>query len=161
MSDIKDGKCKCDLELEKYKIHLEFLKFEATILWQIFNAFFIANAVFIGFIATSFNEAGKSFILLFWAGVAGLILSLLWLITFSGNSKWYYFRMKQTKDAEKKFTDCINDDKWYLLNKEAETFSKTISSVSNKYAGYLMILLFIVIYIAIIFGTFCNAFCII
>jgi hypothetical membrane protein len=129
------------------------LRFEATTLWQIFNTFFIGHAIFIGFVSTALvkNKINDiNFVLLLIAGIVGLLLSLLWLGTFHGNSKWYYFRMKkQAKKAESSFVNCIKDDNWYLLNKKAKKFANRIQ-FKNKNAGYGMIIIFILIYLFII-----------
>jgi len=177
----------CKFELEKYKITLDFLKFEATTLWQIFSAFFVAHAIFISFVLTVLanNNTDKiKFVLLLIASIVGLILAIIWLGTFIGNSDWYYFRMAQAKNAEKIFINWSKDDKWYLLNKEAFRFVKgkeiymemektdklktkfeedkfPIMSpigriIKNKYAGNIMISIFIVIYILIIGWSIYN-----
>ncbi len=119
-------KCKCNYELEKYKIAIDFLKFEATTLWQIFNAFFVAHAIFIGFVSTSFIEGKQQNpIVLLISGFVGLLLAMLWYGTFHANSKWYYFRMnEQAKPAETAFIECCKDSKWSLLTKDGEKFAK-------------------------------------
>jgi hypothetical protein len=87
----------------------------------------------------------------------GFLLSFLWLGSFHGNSKWYYFRMKkQAKQAEKKFVKSINDPDWYLLNKEAAKFS---NGLKNKNAGYGMIFIFITIYFFIILWSIIKLNC--
>ena len=108
-------------DFERFKIILDYLKFEATTLWQIFNAFFIGHAIVISFVANSLaKKEGEDFIFFLIAGVVGLILALLWLETFRRNSAYFYYRMEQAKKAEKKITE--NND-WFLFTKEAEIFS--------------------------------------
>src|SRR5437016_2743904 len=119
----------CKYELEKYKITLDFLKFEATTLWQIFNAFFVGNAIFISIISAAIikNDNEKfNFILLLISAVIGLFISILWYGTFRSNTNWYYFRMQQqAKKSEKHFVKCIGDSDWYLLNfKDNNTHNK-------------------------------------
>jgi hypothetical protein len=141
-------------ELERFKITLDFLKFEATTLWQIFSAFFVAHALLLNSISTLFTKSNgdkTEFVFMFILSISGFILALLWLGTFHGNSKWYYFRMiKQAKPSEENFVKSIEDDKWFLLNKEAEEEAKKMSPVTNKFAGYGMISIFLMIYILII-----------
>lgn len=147
------------VELEKYKITLDFLKFEATTLWQIYNAFFVGHAIFIGFISTALVGKGfenVNFVLLLLGGIIGFILSFLWLGSFHGNSRWYYFRMGQAKDSEEKFVDSINDPNWYLLNKDAAKFA---NGIKNKYAGYGMIFIFMTIYFFIILWSIIKLNC--
>ncbi len=81
-----------DYLIEKYKITLDFLKFEATILWQIFSAFFVANSIIIGFVVNSLTENDSCKVntqLILFAGIVGVILSVFWLLTFYSNSQWY------------------------------------------------------------------------
>lgn len=154
-----DGK----FELEKFKVTLDFLRFEATTLWQIFSAYFVAHAIIIGFISSAFvkNKAEEiNIVLLLIAGIVGLLLAILWFGTFHANSKWYYYRMgNQAKKAEEEFVTSIKDDKWFLLNKDAEQFAKKNSFISNKSAGYCMITVFIIIYLIIILWSFCKLNC--
>jgi hypothetical protein len=63
---------------------------------------------------------------------------------------------KQAKIAETKFTECAGDKEWFLLNKEAENFS---SGIKNKFAGYGMIITFIVIYLLIILFSIIKLVC--
>lgn len=169
-------------ELEKYKITLDFLKFEATTLWQIFNAFFIGHAIFLGFIGSAIAAKEWNNIhpcILIIASLVGLALLCPWYKTFSANSEWYYFRMAQARKAEKKFVDNIKDAEWYLLNKEANQFAEgskvsiVISEnekrdfhltciLKNKFAGKFMITVFALVYISIIFAcivTKCSCSC--
>lgn len=95
----------CKYELEKFKITLDFLRFEATTLWQIFSAYFVAHTIIIGFISSAFvkNKAEDiNIVLLLIAGIVGLLLAILWLGTFRGNSKWYYYRWKIKQRSRKK-----------------------------------------------------------
>ena len=155
-----ENKCDCKYELEKYKITLDFLKFEATTLWQIFNAFFVAHAIFIGFVSSSFIEGkNPNIILLLISGIVGFLLAILWFGTFHRNSKWYNFRMDQAKNAETALMNNSTQNEWYLLNKKAGEFTKDHPFISNKTAGYLMIIIFIVIYLFIILCSLCKIVC--
>ena len=103
MSD-KPKDNKSNHELEKLKITVDFLKFEATTLWQIFSAFFVAHALILNCISTLYTKQGESItenIFIFTLGVVGLLLALLWLGTFNANSKWYYYRMKEQAKKSK------------------------------------------------------------
>ncbi|NVO03844.1 MAG: hypothetical protein HXX09_14195 [Bacteroidetes bacterium] len=157
----KENNCNC--ELEKYKITLDFLKFEATTLWQIFSAFMVGHVILIGFISTALLKNGIAdinFILLLITGLIGLSLSFLWFGTFHGNSNWYYYRMeKQAKKAEELFVNHIGDKNWFLLNKDAEKHSRNNSFISNRSAGYCMISIFIIIYISVICLALCKLNC--
>jgi len=158
-SEKKDTPIDYKYALEKYKITLDFLRFEATTLWQIFNAFFIGNAIFIGFISTTLVKNGGENInygLLLIAGIIGLLLALLWFGTIRSNGNWYYYRMKQSKKAEEDFVKC-NNDIWFLLNGDAEKFAD--KQFKNKYAAYGMIAIFILIYLLIILWSFCKINC--
>lgn len=151
----------CFKELEKYKVSLDFLKFEAIMLWQIFSAFFIGNTLFFGLISNCFIENKQtninySLVLIF--GIIGLFICIPWLGTFYSNSKWYYFRMDQAKADEKKLSNFLKDD-WYLLNKKAEIFSKNFL-FKNKYAGYILILIFMIFYLSVIFFSVIKLTCI-
>jgi len=143
-----------NMELEKFKITLDFLKFEATTLWQIFSAFFVAHALLLNSISTLFTKSNgdkTEFAFMFILGISGFILALLWLGTFHGNSKWYYFRMKkQAKPSEELFVKSVKEDNWFLLNKEAEDEAVKMSRITNKFAGYGMISIFLIIYVLII-----------
>lgn len=139
---------------EKFKITLDFLKFEATILWQIFSAFFVAHSIIVGFLIDHLKEQNYNDInwgLFLFFGILGVILSIFWLMTFNSNSQWYYYRMEQAKRDELNLC-CEND--WYLLNKEAEKFSKNLP-LKNKIGGYGIIVTFILVYIiSICFSIF-------
>lgn len=141
------------IELEKFKITLDFLKFEATTLWQIFSAFFVAHALLLNSISTLFTKSNgdkSEFAFIFILGISGLFLALLWFGTFCGNSNWYSYRMnKQAKPSEESYVKSIADDNWFLLNNDAEEEAKK-STVKNKYAGYGMISVFIIIYVLIV-----------
>jgi len=135
--------------LEKYKITIDFLKFEATTLWQIFNAFFTANAVFVAFIATALaTHEDINYILLLIASVLGLLMCILWFCNTYTNSNWYHFRMIQAKATEKKLTECHLDDEWFLLNREAEKFATT--QFKNKNIAYCMIGIFFIVHLSIV-----------
>jgi hypothetical protein len=158
--------------LERYKVNLEFLKFEATTLWQIFSAFFVAHAIFIGFIASSFSGSKHhqiSCAFLIMACIVGILMAILWLGTFIRNSDWYDFRMWQAKKAENEFKEHSNIRELYLLNGDAEAFSNG-SKVEiridkqkapkilkmcligrwNKIGGRIMIIIFLLVYLLII-----------
>lgn len=158
--------------LEKYKLTLDFLKFEATMLWQIFGAFFVANTIFIGFILTSIAEGkilNKCIILL--VALIGIIITIIWFITFIQNSDWYYFRMWQAKKAEKEYDELCISKKWALLNREGEEFAKgnhiknldnefqmkwISKKIKNRTAGYSLILLILGLYILTIYIAICH-----
>ena len=146
-----------EILLEKYKITLDFLKFEATILWQIFSAFFVAHAIIIGFVVSSLTENDSCKVntqLILFAGIVGVILSVFWLLTFYSNSQWYYFRMKQAKSDETNLDKDLSKDDWSLLNNEAEKFANNIP-LKNKLGGYGIIVTFLLIYIiTICFASF-------
>jgi len=155
-SEIKPDNSK--YALEKYKITLDFLRFEASTLWQIFNAFFIGNAIFIAFISSALVKYNDiNFALLLVAGIFGLILSILWLITTYTNGKWYYFRMLQSKNAERNFVKNNNEDSWFLLNNDAENFANNQFKI--KYAAYSMIAIFIIIHTIIIICSLIKLIC--
>ena len=141
-----------EMKLEKYKIALDFLKFEATTLWQIYSAFLVAHTILLGFITASFAgiKSGEvNFIILLIAGVIGLLLAILWTGTTHRNSEWYYIRMKQAKEAEETLVG--NKDKWHLLTKGAAKFNK---GIRNRTASYGMCIIFILIYLGIISFSF-------
>lgn len=151
-------------ELEKYKITIDFLKFEASTLWQIFTAFFIGHnilAVIIIELLTNEKAQPLNYPLLFFIGIAGLIIAFLWLATFKRNSDWYNFRMEQAKRAEADYVKMIEDDDWYLLNREAEKFADgyKIKGLRNSISANAMIIVFITIYIALIIYSLSNLIC--
>jgi len=151
-------------DLDKYRISVDFLKFEGSTLWQIFNTFFIANAISLGFVSASFvkdQTQTVNYPLFLISGIIGLLVTFLWLITFKINSEWYYFRMDQAKKAEKNI--CKGYDSWSLLTKDGERFAKKLKLIhfgfSNKNAGYLLITIFIIIYIVSIVWALRNIIC--
>ena len=150
-------------KLEKFKITVDFLKFEATTLWQIFSAFFVAHALILNCISTLFTKQGETiteYVFIFTLGIVGFFLSLLWFGSFRVNSKWYYYRMKeQAKVSEKDYLESIGDEKWFLLNKDAEKQAQRNSMFINKNAGYYMIAIFIIIYVLIIGWSLCQICC--
>lgn len=140
-------------KLEKFKIALDFLKFEATMNWQMFNAFLIGNNIFIVVIATIYSKNHSNYPLFLTIGIIGSIISAMWFITFRRNTDWYKFRMKQAKDAESEFVNIYKDDKWYLLNREAKDFAEghKIKGLNNRTTGYGLILTYFIVYLILIF----------
>ena len=112
-------------------------------------------------------------------GIVGFLLTILWFGTFYRNSKWYNFRMNQAKKAEA----CLigDTDKWYLLNKDANSFSDgekvtiiieepenkknkkecqiDVIGIKNEIAGYIMIIIFALIYLNIIIWSLIKISC--
>lgn len=148
-------------ELEKYKITIDFLKFEATTLWQIFNAFFIGSSIFISLLGILLKADSTNYCLLLIVGIIGLLISILWFATFRRNGDWYNYRMNQAKRAEEDYVKSINDDEWYLLNRKAKTFAdgRQIKGFKNNFSGYGMIVIFMSIYISLITWALFNIAC--
>lgn len=148
-------------ELEKYKIALDFLKFEATTLWQIFNSFFIGSTIFISILGTLLKNYTENYGLFLIVGVIGFLITVLWFGTFRRNAHWYHFRMKQAKKAEEDYTNSINDQEWYLLNRSANYFAdgSKIEGFKNNIAGYVMIVIFMLIYVSLIVWSVFNIIC--
>jgi hypothetical protein len=150
----------CSIFLENYKISLDFLKYEGTMLWQIFSAFFLANTLFMGFVLNYFAEktdADINYTHILAAGTMGFLLCFPWYNTFSANTKWYNYRMKQAKKDEEKWA-ISQSESWYLLNKDAEKFSEHLKTANRKGAE-LMIGIFFGSYIIIILYAICNLMC--
>ena len=149
-----------DKDLEKYKITLDFLKFEATILWQIFGAFFIGNNIFIVIVAGLFKDNSNNHWLFLIAGLVGISISILWLGTFRRNSDWYRFRMGQAKEAEEKWCTSTSED-WYLLNKGAEKFANgsDIKGFKNNISAIVMISIFMLLYSTLILWSVFHLLC--
>ena len=144
---------------EEYKVALDFLKFEANTLWQIFNAFFIGNNIFLVLVVMILtSENGTNWTLILGSGVLGFITAVLWLLTFRRNSDWYAYRMKQAKRAEKVYLKNIKKSKWSLLNKDAKIFadSYNIRGMKNNQAGELMIALYLITYSIVIIWASCE-----
>ncbi|HCT94992.1 MAG: hypothetical protein A2X19_09505 [Bacteroidetes bacterium GWE2_39_28] len=157
---------KDEMELEKYKIAIDLLKYEGVMLWQIMSAYMIVNTVFLGFISQAAFKDYKDYTfhydpICFLAGIFGLILIVPWLGTFLRNSDYYHFRMAQSKKVE--------PDGWCLLRDNGEDFAKGREVqiegkryqivclgrlMRNKRAVYWMIALFGIIYsiLIILFG---------
>ena len=149
----------CSGELERYKIALDFLKFEATTLWQIFYSYFVVQAVFLGFISAMLNNEKKeiNFLILLISSFVGLLITILWYGTFHSNSEWYNYRMKQqAKIAESKYLNCIDDKEWFLLNGKAEKFADKNNFIKNGTAGYLLIMLVGVVYFTLFLWSVFN-----
>lgn len=159
----KEMKDKSEYALEKLKLSIDMLKFEATVLWQIFTTYLLANTIILGFLTSGLfaNEPTiKSFILLITGSFVGLIITTLWLKTFKINSDWYYFRMKeQAKLDETIFVESIKDDNWFLLNKAAERFATNQSNIKNKHSGSILIFSFFICYLLIILYSLLNICC--
>lgn len=140
-------------KLEKLKLTLDFLKLEATVDWQIFNAFLIGNNIFIVIIATLYSKDDNNYLLFAIIGFVGILISALWFFTFRRNTDWYRYRMRQAKKAETDFVNAINDNEWYLLNRDAENFANgsKIKGFKNKTTGFGMIIIYMLLYGILIF----------
>jgi hypothetical protein len=159
----KEKKDKSKYALAKFKLSIDMLKFEATVLWQIFTTYLLANTIILGFLTSGlFEDAPKttSFILLITGSIVGLIITTLWFKTYNINSDWYYFRMnEQAKLDETIFVESIKDNNWFLLNKAAERFATNQSSIKNKHSGKILIITFFICYLSIIVYSVLNIYC--
>lgn len=152
-----------DPKLEKYKLALGLLTFEAQFLWTIFSTFLLVHAIFLGFIVqTAFKE--NSFfnynLPCFLAGIVGIILVMPWYGTFRRNSDFYILRMAQSRESEpedwnlvagvgQKFADgqkVTVDGKEYRINLWGRI-------LRNKISVPLLIIIFTLVYISIIISS--------
>ena len=149
------------MELEKYKITVDFLKFEATTLWQIFNAFFIGNNIFVAIIFVLLKDNQHNHLLFLGIGIVGMLIAGLWLATFKRNAHWYSYRMIQAKAAEENLMKTVPENDWFLLNKDAKKFADgpEIKGLKNNTSGKWMIFTFMLIYGFAIFWALFHLLC--
>ncbi len=97
---------------------------EQQLLWQSSQLFLVANSFLVGFIGTSLTNSlknNKFGILLL--SIIGIIISILWLLSYTRILNYYKFRIAQAKQREPK--------DWMIFNGDGEAFSKGESIMIN------------------------------
>ncbi len=90
-------------QLNGYQESLELVRYEGSLLWQIFGAFLLAHTVFLGFalsLALTEDALAQWQLGSFLLGLMGLLLCLPWWSCFRRNSIYYIFRMAQAREKE-------------------------------------------------------------
>ncbi|WP_297488095.1 hypothetical protein [Thermococcus sp.] len=108
-----------DMDIAKYSVALELVKYEGQLLWQIFGAFLIAHTVFLSFLLQSLLTTpltGQYQPSRFIAALVGLFLCIPWASSYFRSSDYYIFRMAQARDAE--------PPGWGFIGVRGEQFSK-------------------------------------
>ncbi len=106
-------------QLEKYKCFLEQMRYDGGLLWRIFGALLLPQAIFLAFLlSAAFGDkkltgwSPGAFI----AAIAGLSLCVIWLLS--------YFRAIALYDYSYDRAKKIEPQSWDLLNGPREKFIK-------------------------------------
>lgn len=107
-----------NIKLEKYKIAIEMMKHENSILWQTYSIFTAANLILLGMflkeiIITPFFSCQPN---LFIISIVGLIFSAVWMFLVFRQVKYFELRMAQARNAE--------PPGWNILVNTGQRFSK-------------------------------------
>lgn len=154
--------------LDRYKIAVDLLMYEGEMLWQIMNTFMVANTIYVGFVAMSFDAelafkaCNPTYMVV---AIVGLLISFAWRGTFKRNSNYYKFRMAQVKEFEPSDTRLFGR-KGYLFAEGRKvkigrhTYqNKCLANfMRNKRAGNILIWTFIGIYLLLLLSSinFCG-----
>lgn len=140
---------------------LDLLRYEGEMLWVILSACMVVNVLIVGFIAQTIADKDycyfKGSLPCIAGAFLGIVLSIAWYGTFLRNSQYYHFRMAQAKQLENKNYPLLRK-KGYKFSKGQKVFvgkqSFQLTGLSqymqNKYAGHILIIGFVIIYILII-----------
>jgi hypothetical protein len=154
--------------MEHFSAARDMLRFESDRLSNIFGAFLLANTVFMGFVlhATTSGEGfpgepGTAVV----GGLVGLCVALLWLAAYERIASVLEMRMARARETE--------PDGWELLTGRPHSFDqgdavvfdgadepmrvKGLARLEIRYAGRLLIALFIVAYATVAVWGFVDA----
>jgi hypothetical protein len=102
---------------EKYSAAIAILYDEGQFYWQTFGAYLVAHTVFLGFLLQSLaHYQDAHLILLFYASIYGLILTIPWLASLCRNSGYFRLRIEQARMAEPLG--------WNLIDKDGKAFAE-------------------------------------
>jgi len=142
-------------QIALYQAAAECEKYEGEMVWQTFNAFLLAQTIFLAFLLQS--SFGKDYVVKFELGtnlaaIFGLLICIPWMISFYRSMAFLNLRHKQAKSVE--------PTGWDLLTKEPVGMKHFIilPAVSEKIVKWfttrcsvlLLIWFFIGMYITII-----------
>lgn len=153
-----------NVSIEKYKIVLDLTKNEGIICWQINSVFIVLHVAIVGFLVDKFlsdnNFMNNYFLIIFLISLLGLITAIFWFTQYWRRSKYYEFRMAQTRELEKRV-----DKKLQLICGKGEEFSSGKEVIIDEKAyrlGFLIqlfrprrtnsifIILFIIFYLCLL-----------
>jgi len=104
----------CNAEkAERYKRFLEQMRHEQNVVWHVFSVFLLPQTIFLAFLlSVSFGKEGSvgSTLGIIVASIVGLILCVLWLVSYVQCSRSYHFRAAQARDAEPKGRNLMSGD---------------------------------------------------
>jgi hypothetical protein len=89
-------------EIQRYKLAVEQVRYEAYLAWQNFSTYLIVHAILMAFLLRySFDyESLRSNISVLIASLVGLLLCVPWRTTSLRNSAYHSFRMAQARELE-------------------------------------------------------------
>ncbi len=124
---------------------------ESIVLWQLSQVFLLGNTVLSGFIVAILSpNANHNNLGIFLLASMGILVSILWLFSYSRTSKYYEFRIAQAKQREPK--------NWMLFNEDGEYFSQgdTLEIEGKRHSFWLWRLssLLIIKILAVMFVIF-------
>ncbi|OGG03959.1 hypothetical protein A2W14_05855 [Candidatus Gottesmanbacteria bacterium RBG_16_37_8] len=108
--------------LEYYSYLYKLVLHESKAVWDTGQLFLLSNAFLAAIIGTNFgnnsNDWRNQFI--FWLlALLGLVISLLWLLSFNRTKNYYHFRMAQAKKMEKNLFEIFSGDGERIANGES------------------------------------------
>lgn len=107
-------------KLELFKLAHASVTTEAHLLWQSSELFLVANTLLAGFISTNLQ---RNTIIICLLSFVGIVVSMLWLLSYTRMLNYYKFRIAQAKQRE--------PEGWMLFKEDGEAFSKGESIMIN------------------------------
>ena len=153
-----------EIQIERYKIAVEQVRWEGNLGWDNFRTFLIVHTIFIGFLLKGVFERQDTYSVgSFFIALIGILLCIPWVATKIRNDSYYRFRMAQARELE--------PDDWSYFKGKGKDFSdgKTVEIQGKPYkirklgqvikkplATTIIIRTFLVIYILIAISSCIN-----
>jgi hypothetical protein len=148
-----------DDKLEAYKIAIDLHKYEGSLSWQIFGIYLIIHTIIISFLSELIRKYSPFLdfnIFLFFAGLIGLFITVLWIACYQRNSGFHKLRLFQAKEFEPKDFKILNGPAEDFANRGITKYGEDIEmeyfgkKIKTKLAFRLLFGLVSVFYIFII-----------
>ena len=162
------GKRDDEHAMEHFAAAMEMLRFESDRLSNVFGAFLLANTVLMGFVlhATTSNggfpgDPGTAVA----GGLVGLCVSAVWLAAYERNSSVLEMRLARLRETEPDGWELVTGRPHSFERGHAEVFDgkdeplrvKGLARLEIRYAGRLLITLFIVAYATVVIWGLVDA----
>lgn len=152
------------IQLERYKIAVEKVRYEGKLGWDNFRTFLIAHSIFIGFLLKDVFESQDIYsIESFCVSLIGIWLCIAWWATKKRNHVYYIFRMAQARELEpdgwnyfKEKGQKFSDGKSVEIQGECYQISKLGQKLRKPAATMSILGIFFIVYLCIAIVSFIN-----